>query len=232
MAFAAAILTLDRGPRWMPLWVGAIPLLSFTRDSTWIPVLAAGWCAAPLPLARVAVSSLRRESRPRCPALLIFSTPARDPCSQSSSTTRSVPSDTSWAFIASRYPHAAFEVVRANVGFLRRGEWYTAFYLVGGVLALLALARRRRPDDLTPSLLRAGAFLGLGYVFAAPVFSAFRLELVFVPMAAYGLRSPLSSPQRASGRWNGSPCALRRAYGAPDRPAPQTAGHEASSTLG
>ena len=29
--------------------------------------------------------------------------------------------------------------------------------------------------------------LALGYVLAAPVFSAFRLELVFVPMAAWGV---------------------------------------------
>ena len=33
----------------------------------------------------------------------------------------------------------------------------------------------------------AGAVLSLLYVFAAPVFSAFRLELAFVPMAAYGI---------------------------------------------
>jgi hypothetical protein len=33
----------------------------------------------------------------------------------------------------------------------------------------------------------AGSVLALGYVLAAPVFSAFRLELVFVPMAAWGV---------------------------------------------
>jgi hypothetical protein len=86
----------------------------------------------------------------------------------------------------SHYPRAVFELVRANVGFLRRGEWYTALFLVGGVAALLLLARRRF-DEAWPSLLTAGAFVALGYVLAAPVFSAFRLELVFVPMAAYGL---------------------------------------------
>ena len=41
--------------------------------------------------------------------------------------------------------------------------------------------------DSSTSLLTAGAFLGFAYVLAAPVFSAFRLELVFVPIAAYGL---------------------------------------------
>jgi hypothetical protein len=36
-------------------------------------------------------------------------------------------------------------------------------------------------------LMTAGAVLSLLYVFAAPSFSAFRLELTFVPMAAYGI---------------------------------------------
>ena len=35
--------------------------------------------------------------------------------------------------------------------------------------------------------MRAGAVAGVLYVLAAPVFSAFRLELVLVPMAAFGL---------------------------------------------
>ncbi len=36
-------------------------------------------------------------------------------------------------------------------------------------------------------MMTAGAVVSLLYVLAAPVFSAFRLELVFVPMAAYAL---------------------------------------------
>ena len=36
-------------------------------------------------------------------------------------------------------------------------------------------------------LMTAGAGLGCLYVLAAPVYSAFRLELVLVPIAAYGL---------------------------------------------
>ena len=56
-------------------------------------------------------------------------------------------------FIAGHYPGALVELLRANVGFLRRGEWYTALFLVGGVLALLLLVWRRREtrsvdDDL------------------------------------------------------------------------------------
>ena len=119
--------------------------------------------------------------------MLLFKTPVRDLLALL--VNDSEPSaDTSWSFILRHYPEALVDLVRANVGFLRRGEWYTALYLVGGVLSLLLLVWRR-PGVRTPAttLLSAAAVLGLLYVVAAPVFSAFRLELVFVPMAAYGL---------------------------------------------
>jgi len=184
-AFAAALLTLERGPRWLALWIGVIALLSFTRDSTWIPVLATGWCALRF-RSRVPVTLFATGVAAALPAILIFSTPVR-PLVAELINQGTIPSNPSWSFIARHYPHALVELVRANVGFLRRGEWYTAFYLVGGVIALLALGRRRSQGDMWPSLLRAAVFVGLGYVLAAPLFSAFRLELVFVPMAAYGL---------------------------------------------
>ena len=45
VALGAAILALERGLRWLPLWIAAIAVLAFTRDSTWIPVHAVGLCA-------------------------------------------------------------------------------------------------------------------------------------------------------------------------------------------
>ncbi len=120
------------------------------------------------------------------PALLLFTTPVRDLLALL--VNDSEPSaDTSWGFIASHYPGALVELLRANVGFLRRGEWYTALFLVGGVLALLLLVwRRRETRDAATTVMAAGAVLALGYVLAAPVFSAFRLELVFVPDGRVG----------------------------------------------
>jgi hypothetical protein len=185
VAFAAALLTLDRGLRWLPLWIGAIALLAFTRDSTWIPVLAVGWCAfryrsrAPVTLFATGIAAA-------IPALLLFKTPVRDLLALLINH-NDVSPDTSWTFIASHYPRALLDLIRANVGYLRRGEWYTAIYLVGGIVSLLALVIRGRAKGVTAALMTAGAFLGVGYVLAAPSFSAFRLELVLVPMAAYGL---------------------------------------------
>jgi hypothetical protein len=185
-AFAAAILTLDRGLRWLPLWIGVIALLAFTRDSTWIPVLAAGWCALRY-RSRVPVTLFATGVAASLPALLLFTTPVRDLLALLVNDLEPS-SDTSWGFIAGHYPSALVELFRANVGFLRRGEWYTALYLVGGVLALLLLVwRRRESRNPVTTLMTAGAVLAFGYVLAAPVFSGFRLELVFIPMAAYGL---------------------------------------------
>jgi hypothetical protein len=186
VALGAAILALERGLGWLPLWIGAIALLSFTRDSMWIPILAVGWCALRR-RSRTPVTLFATGVAAALPALLLFSTPVRELLALL--VNDSEPSaDTSWGFIIGHYPGALVELLRANVGFLRRGEWYTALYLVGGVLALLLLVwRRREVRDTTTTLMTAGAVLALGYVLAAPVFSAFRLELVFVPMAAWGV---------------------------------------------
>ena len=185
-ALAAAVLTLERGLRWLPLWVGAIALLAFTRDSTWIPILAAGFCALRY-RSRAPVTLFASGVAAALPALLLFATPVQNLLALLVNDSE-ISADTSWGFIASNYPGALEELVRANVGFLRRGEWYTALYLVGGVLALLLLVwRRPAVRDRTSTLMTAAAVFGLGYVLAAPVFSAFRLELVFVPMAAFGV---------------------------------------------
>jgi hypothetical protein len=183
-AFAAALLTLDRGLRWLPLWIGSIALLSLTRDSTWIPLLAVGWCAVRY-RTRVPVTLFASGLAAVVPALLLFKMPVQDLLALLVNHS-DVSADTSWSFIASHYPRALVDLVRSDVGFLRRGQWYTALYFVVGILALLIPLRRRRAT-MTGQLMIAGAALALGYVVAAPVFSAFRLELVFIPMAAYGL---------------------------------------------
>lgn len=41
----AAVLALDRGPRWLALWVVSVGALSLTRDATVVVVLAAAWVA-------------------------------------------------------------------------------------------------------------------------------------------------------------------------------------------
>jgi hypothetical protein len=99
-----------------------------------------------------------------------------------------IPSDPSWGFILRNYPGAVLDLIHANGGFVRDGEWYAALYLGGGLVLLAALAGRGDYQRSTATkLMIAGAVLALSYVLAAPVFSAFRIELVLVPMAAYGI---------------------------------------------
>jgi hypothetical protein len=184
-AFAAAFLTLDRGLRWLPLWIAAIAILGFTRDSTWVPVLAAGWLAL-RSRTGVPVWLFVAGLAAALPAPLLFTTPVRELLALAVNNSEPA-ADPSWWFIAGHYPGAVVDLVRANVGFLRRGEWYTALFLVGGVMTLFALAWRRRPNPQSTVLMVAGAVFSVLYVLAGPVFSAFRLELVAVPMAAYGL---------------------------------------------
>lgn len=184
-AFAAALLTLQRGRPWLVLWVPTILVMSFTRDSVWIPVLAAGWVAlrsrTKLPLTLFATGLAAA-----LPAVIAVRTPARNLLALLVNNSQ-VPANASWGFIVRHYPGALEELIRSDVGFLRRGEWYTAFFIVGGLAAFLLFAWRDRFRQTWSSLLTAGLALGIAYVLAAPAFSAFRLELVFVPMAAYGL---------------------------------------------
>ncbi len=77
VALGAAILALERGLGWLPLWIGAIALLAFTRDSMWIPILAVGWCAL-RSRSRTPVTLFATGVAAALPALLLFSTPVRD----------------------------------------------------------------------------------------------------------------------------------------------------------
>jgi hypothetical protein len=185
-AFAFAILALDRGRSWLPLWIGAVLLLSFTRDSAWIPILAVGWLAwrqrsrAALWLFGTGVAAV-------LPALLLFPVPVRNLLALLVNDSE-IPSDTSWGFIARNYPGAVFDLIHANGGFVRDGEWYAAFYLGGGIVLLAAFASLGDYRRSTATkLMVAGAACALLYVLAVPSFSAFRIELVLVPMAAYGI---------------------------------------------
>jgi hypothetical protein len=186
-ALTAALLTLDRGRRWLALWIPVIAVLAFTRDSTWIPILAALWCAVRLRSGRAAWLA-GTGFLAALPALLLFTVPVRDLLGLLVNES-DIPADRSWSFILGEYPGAIVELVRANGGFVRDGAWFGGLYLVGGIVLLFVLSLRRRGSgrDHAVQLMLAGAVAAVLYVLAAPLFSAFRLELVAVPMAAFGL---------------------------------------------
>jgi hypothetical protein len=209
-AFATALLVLDRSRRWLVAWAAVILLLAFTRDSTWIPVLAVGWIAW-RQRSRDALWLFGTGLAAALPAVLIYRVPARNLLALLVNDS-DIPPEASLSFILGKYPGAALELIRANVGFVRDGEWYTALFLIGGVLLLLVLALRGHYGrSVTVQLMTAASALSLLYVFAAPVFSAFRLELTFVPMAAYGiaLGSQLALARLTGATVAGEPLAVR-----------------------
>jgi hypothetical protein len=184
IAFGTAILALRRGPRWLIAWAAAIALLSITRDSMWIPVLAAV-CLAVIERTRPTIALAATGFAAALPAVIAIQVPLRELLAQMLNGLQPAP-ELGWGEIASRYPGAIVDLLQADGGFVRDGAWYSAAYLLVG-LALLVLAARNGRRGPATILMVAGALAGAAYVLTVPVFSAFRLELVLVPMAAFGL---------------------------------------------
>lgn len=183
-ALACGILALQRGPRWIVPWFLAILVLSFTRDSAWIPIVAAGGAALML-RSRVSVGLLVSGVAAAIPVVLLFSVPTRELLATMLSDAQPNPGG-SWGFIAGRYPGAIVDMLHADGGFVLDGAWYSAAYLLAGS-ALLFLVAWRTERTAATILLQAAALAGVTFVLLVPVFSAFRLELALVPMAAFGL---------------------------------------------
>ena len=183
-AFVCGLFALERGRRWLLPWVAAIVLLSFTRDSVWIPIIAALGVTLNL-RSKDSLLLLGSAFAAALPALLIFSLPLQDLLATMLNGIQ--PSaDTSWAFIADRYPGAFVDLLQAEGGHVRDGAWYSAAFLLCGLALLFLLGWGKRRTAAT-TFLQAGALAGIAYILVVPIFSAFRLELVCVPMAAYGL---------------------------------------------
>jgi hypothetical protein len=183
-AFGSAVLVLRRGPRWLIAWAAAIVLLSLTRDSMWIPVLAAGLLAL-IHRTRPAVWLAATGVAAALPAVIAIPVPTRELLAQMTNGLMPAP-ETGWAHIAGQYPGAIVDLLQADGGFVRDGAWYSALYLLAGLALLFVLGRGARGGQ-EMTLLKAGALVSIAYILVVPVFSAFRLELVLVPMAATGL---------------------------------------------
>jgi hypothetical protein len=182
-ALAAGLLVLDRGRRWLLAWAACILLLSFTRDTMWIPILAAAGVTLHL-RSRDALALLGSGLAATVPVMLLYAAPVKDLLAMMLNGIQPAP-DSSWGFIAERYPGALADFLQANGGYVRDGAWYSAAYLLGGLALVFLLTWRRR--TAADTFLLSGALAAMLLVLALPVFSAFRLELVCVPMAAFGL---------------------------------------------
>jgi hypothetical protein len=184
LALVSAVLVLERGRSWLVLWVLTLLLLSFTRDSAWIPVLGAAWLAF-RSRTRLAALLLGTGIAASIPVALLFPMPIRDLLAEMLNGAQPV-ANPSWSFVIAHYPGALVDLLRDDGGWVRDGNWYSPAYLLIGLACLAALARGRAGGP-SATLLKASAVAGALYVAVVPVFSALRLELVLVPMAAFGL---------------------------------------------
>ena len=185
IAIAAGLLVLDRGPRWLVLWVASIFVLSLTRDSTWIPIAAAAFLTLRY-RSRISVYLLGSGLAATVPVTLAFSAPMKELLAMMLNDGIQPVRDPSWGFVAERWPGAVVDLLQADGGYVRDGAWYSAGYLIVGLLLLFALGRSERSRQWM-TFLRAAAVAGALSVLVVPIFSAFRLDLVCVPMAAFGL---------------------------------------------
>jgi hypothetical protein len=183
-AIAAGILALERGRRWVIAWAAAVLLLAFTRDSALVLVVAAAWLTF-TQRSKVSAWMLGTAGVAAVAVVALFPMPMRELLAMMLNDAQPDPS-ASWGSVLGQYPSAIADLLQADGGYVRDGAWFTAVYLIAGLGLLFLLARGPNASPVT-TMLKAAALAGAAYVVAVPIFSAFRLELVLVPMAAFGL---------------------------------------------
>jgi len=213
LALAAGVLALTRGRGWLALWAFAVLGLSFTRDASVIAVVGALAALAAKPSPRTGALALTGVAA-SLPAPLAFGAPVREAMAYTLNGF-SPPPQASWSFVADHYLSGAHSLVKNNLDWLGRHP-VEAVVLVGGFLAILLL--RHRASGVLPFVYGAAA-AAVALNLLQPNYTAFRLELVFVPFAALGLggaatlvtararsraalgrrRSVAASPRRRSG---------------------------------
>jgi hypothetical protein len=182
LGLLAAVLVLDRGLRWLPLWIGAVLALGFTRDSTIVLVVAtawvllrersarAGWLVGAGVLAALPAPALFGASLQRSLAQIVNGF--------------QVPDDTSWGTILRGYPHALWRVATGDFHILTRVTPLSGLLVLVALTAIVVV--RRRPDPYF-ELVRAATVGCVLMLALQPNRTWLRLELVFVPVLAVGV---------------------------------------------
>lgn len=175
-----AVLTIERGSRWLLPWVLCAVALSFTRDITFLLVVSA-----------LALFAVRRDRRSAALAATGFAAALPAPLLHGVSEAKllnfvyadhAIPADTGWGAAIAGYPDNLAHMAGRYLDYAV-AEPLVVLIAIGGIVAAFALASRR--DPLTVLL---WATLP-GYLFllvVGPAFSVFRYELVLIPLMAFG----------------------------------------------
>jgi hypothetical protein len=181
-ALALALLALARPRRWLVPFALSMAALSFTRDAT-IVVVAGLVGAAALARTRARVAVLATGVAVSVPALLLFGAPARELIAYTLNDFRPPPNP-SWGFIGARYWTGEKGLVHDDLLYLVHHP-FVGVFAIGGLLSLFVPARTR--DDPALPLMRAAVAGAVVLLALAPNYTALRLELPFIPLAAFGV---------------------------------------------
>ena len=102
VALLAAVLVLDRGRRWLPLWAASMLALAFTRDATLVALAGIAWLAVRERSCR-ALELLVVGAAAAAPALLLFGPPFRVALAYDLNGSWP-PEHPTWSFILHHYP--------------------------------------------------------------------------------------------------------------------------------
>jgi hypothetical protein len=175
-----ALFVVERGPRWLIPWVLCVGALSITRDIAFMLVVAA-----------VGLIVLQRSRRSVALAATGFLAALPAPLIHSVSEAKllafvfarhSIPTDESWGAVLPKYPGNLVHMAGRYADYAVANP-HVVLLAICGILAAFVLAPRR--DPLT--VLLWATFPGyLLLLTVGPAFSAFRYELVLVPLIAFG----------------------------------------------
>ncbi len=194
LGLLAAVLVKDQGRRWLVLWVAAIAALSITRDATAILLPAVLWLLVVErrdPVARrTNLALLGTGLVAALPAFILGGTPVRDNLAYVIAGYK-IPEDSSWSYVASGYLDQLWRTISTDLSDPTKFSLPVAILFYAGialaVAALVAVVARPSRGDPYFSLMKASLPGCVLLLLLANNPQAFRLELVFVPMAAVGL---------------------------------------------
>jgi len=194
LALLAAVLVKDLGRRWLVLWVLAIGALSLTRDAETILLPAVVWLLFVERRNRDAVRTnlalLGTGIAAALPAFLIGGTPVRENLAYVIGGYK-IPEDSSWGYVAGGYLDQLWRTISTDLTDPLSFSAPVAVVLYAGValaiVALAALVTRPSRGDPYFSLMKAAIPGCVALLLLANNPQAYRLELVFVPIAAVGL---------------------------------------------
>lgn len=194
LGLLAAVLVKDRGRGWLALWVVAIAALSLTRDATAILVPAVLWLLVvewrDRAARRTNAALLGTGVAAALPAFVLGGTPVRDNLAYVIAG-YNIPDESSWSYVASGYLDQLWRTISTDLTYPLDFAIPAEIVLYAGLalaaVALIALVARPSRGDPYFTLMKASLPGCVLLLLLANNPQAYRLELVFVPMAAVGL---------------------------------------------